>query len=724
MSDVNDLGKGGVSTTDAGKAALAQSLFVITSTAHARRQGEEGLRRLRELTQEVLATQSKRDAGTLWRDFCGESDTNALLAAGCAAGMESVISAQTALLRERLSGGVLNEWMRVTRKRGRSIQKDLEEREVVRSNDASADNAKKLLRHMGATDLLVVPPGYVLTDDGVHHAGDEIMTEPLIVSNRYQDPDTGQLSIELTWLNNKEKYSTMVRASSAMSARELVGLSNWGLMVSSDNAGQVARYIRKFIAANVRHLVPKPMGMRTGWLQVGGEMRFLLPGLLIGPDGPAAVVTSHESAMPPMEQSGSWPAWSDMMDRFVADYPLAYTALYASLAPPLLHILKQDGLVFEYYGLSSTGKTTALKVAASVWGKPAIGGQGFIKPWNSTYVGIVSSMAGGLDLPALFDDYESMSAQEKEVTLEKTIYAVTQSERVRGTRDGGIIKPRAIRTVLITGGESSIVSYGNKKAGAEARTVSIGEAPFGGETDKTRRMVPELLDSLGENYGHLGPKYLERLVAMQNDWGQLRDRYRSLCSLIEERASADGADARLIRKFKSLAMLQLASDLLHDDFRLLRRPERAVFSLIIDQTVMLSRDRDPAKGALKDVYNWAVSRKGQFADTPLPNKKDEPHGGGLGLWDSDCIFVFPAALRRCLKSFNHDPSVVINAWSHKGYLMAPAGQTKIRRHFLSRSAEFYGVDLRAVTAVMDGGDYEPREMYEATDSGSSSDQPY
>src|SRR5262249_62371932 len=52
--------------------------------------------------------------------------------------------------------------------------------------------------------------------------------------------------------------------------------------------------------------------------------------------------------------------------------------------PPLLRLLRAPNFVVDLAGPTSTGKTTVLRLAASVWGEPSGSGESVMWTWNST----------------------------------------------------------------------------------------------------------------------------------------------------------------------------------------------------------------------------------------------------------------------------------------------------------------------------------------------------
>ena len=67
-------------------------------------------------------------------------------------------------------------------------------------------------------------------------------------------------------------------------------------------------------------------------------------------------------------RKGSIDGWKNNIGRLASGNSLLTFACAASLVPPLLKVLGEEGCCFHFSGSSSIGKTTALIVASSIWG--------------------------------------------------------------------------------------------------------------------------------------------------------------------------------------------------------------------------------------------------------------------------------------------------------------------------------------------------------------------
>ncbi|MFO3538942.1 DUF927 domain-containing protein, partial [Legionella pneumophila serogroup 1] len=95
-------------------------------------------------------------------------------------------------------------------------------------------------------------------------------------------------------------------------------------------------------------------------------------------------VTANEAIGQSLSVAGSVEDWRNSISRLADGNSRLVFAISAAFAPSLANLVGEDSGGFHFRGASSSGKTTALKVAASVWGKP----DSYIRLWRSTANGL------------------------------------------------------------------------------------------------------------------------------------------------------------------------------------------------------------------------------------------------------------------------------------------------------------------------------------------------
>jgi hypothetical protein len=125
-------------------------------------------------------------------------------------------------------------------------------------------------------------------------------------------------------------------------------LASLGLKITTGrNRQHLLQYLNDSIVEKRINSFP-----RTGWNEIDGKVAFVLP----GQDN----VIVDGAAVSPYEQAGTLEDWQRSIGRLVAGHSRPMFAVATA---------NGEGGGFNFRGSSSIGKTTALRAAASVWGR-------------------------------------------------------------------------------------------------------------------------------------------------------------------------------------------------------------------------------------------------------------------------------------------------------------------------------------------------------------------
>lgn len=111
---------------------------------------------------------------------------------------------------------------------------------------------------------------------------------------------------------------------------------------------------------------------------------FVLPDETIGAsaDGERVILQSADRIEHALNVQGTLDDWRGAIAAPASGNSRLVLAISAALAAPLLALTGDDGGGFHFRGGSSTGKSTALTVAGSVWGGG--GTRGYVQSWRAT----------------------------------------------------------------------------------------------------------------------------------------------------------------------------------------------------------------------------------------------------------------------------------------------------------------------------------------------------
>jgi putative DNA primase/helicase len=155
-------------------------------------------------------------------------------------------------------------------------------------------------------------------------------------------------------------------------------LAHDGLKIGKGQQAVLAKYI---LGVDTNHRLT--LVYRTGWHSIGRSAVFALPAEIIGDADRCVVYVGVEEKRSDYAAKGALGEWRQAVSLPAAAHALATLAISAAFAGPLLQPAAQESGGIHIFGNSSTGKTTLLKLAASVWGDG-----GLVRSWRATANGL------------------------------------------------------------------------------------------------------------------------------------------------------------------------------------------------------------------------------------------------------------------------------------------------------------------------------------------------
>lgn len=255
---------------------------------------------------------------------------------------------------------------------------------------------------------------------------------------------------------------------------------------------------------------------RTGWHANGKA--FVLPNTTIGDDH--VRFQSEYAVHDDFTHQADINNWRELIALKCRENPILILSVSIAFAAPLLLRAKQQsagGSGIHLVGKSSNGKTTALQIAASVWG-----GHGYVRTWRATANGLEATAAALNDCLTILDEISECDSRE----IGATVYALANGQgKQRAKRTGGSRETAKWRTMVLSSGERTLSAHMQEsgqsiKAGQEARLLNIPATDRAhGAFDNLhglsdgRAFSDDLKQSTNRYYGVAGPAFIEKLLA-------------------------------------------------------------------------------------------------------------------------------------------------------------------------------------------------------------------
>ncbi|WP_082501344.1 DUF927 domain-containing protein [Methylobacterium sp. Leaf88] len=313
---------------------------------------------------------------------------------------------------------------------------------------------------------------------------------------------------------------------------------------------------------------------RTGWHELPHGRVFVLPDRTIPADGLDVVLQAGEAGHAAFSRSGTLEGWQSGVARPAQDHARLAFVVSASLAGPLLTLADVEGGGFNLFGASSRGKSTALQVAASAWGRG--GTPGFVASWRSTANGLEGTAALHADTLLVLDELGQASSQ---AAGEAAYLLANGIGKARASRTGEVRTPAQWRVLFLSSGEDSLAAKlmeddtGRRPKGGQAvRIVDLpADAGHGcgifdvlpstsaeGE-DAGRTLADALKTAAVRDFGHAGPAFIAALIAAELD--NVRGQIRDIGAAFVQRAVPAGADGQVARVAARFALVAAGGEL-------------------------------------------------------------------------------------------------------------------------------------------------------------------
>ncbi|CDS49868.1 putative inner membrane protein [Polaromonas sp. CG9_12] len=208
---------------------------------------------------------------------------------------------------------------------------------------------------------------------------------------------------------------------------------------------------------------------KTGWYHCPDGYVFVLPDLAVG-ESAEVVRFQAENVSRAYAVAGTAEGWRDGVAALCAGNTRCVLALCTGFAAMLLEFSGLESGGINLKGSSSTGKTTALAAAASLFGAPS-----YINRWRATSNGLESLAVLHNDTLLILDELAQVDPKE----AGEIAYMLANGQGKQRSARTGSAKPRqSWQLLFLSAGEIGLAQHmadGGKKAkaGQEVRLVDV-----------------------------------------------------------------------------------------------------------------------------------------------------------------------------------------------------------------------------------------------------------
>ncbi len=469
-----------------------------------------------------------------------------------------------------------------------------------------------------------------------------ITSTPPFITKQLKDIESLIISYEMKFKKAGEITTIPVQATEIADSKNIINLATKGLDVDSINRTEMVQFISMFKRLN--NIPDETVATRLGHIKghfihplIDDEIR-----LVIHEEGYRQLANAFKT-------KGNLEDYAEKVFKPIKHSPMVMTFVYASLGSILLHDFNVDPFVVDMASKTSTGKTTALRVASSVWGTEKL-----INEWNTTPIDLERKASILNSFPSMYDD----TRKAKPYLLSDVVY---QFSGGKSKGRGNVQSVDVVKTwnnILLSTGETSIVEYGNEKAGVSARVVTLQDKPFNDDVN-----IRALYEGIETNYGHLG-------LAFINQYSKQKASYKASFKTYEDiyidKAGENEVMQRVARYF---AVLMVAGEILNDIAGFEHDHYKNVdtaFHRMLDTNKTLDKPRELLEGLLEELDASRNSITGAgYSEVYNTELK--------AIFHKDYLCVLSKPMKNYL---GHELRTIIKEWEERGYLVTDADRVQ------------------------------------------------
>ena len=178
-----------------------------------------------------------------------------------------------------------------------------------------------------------------------------------------------------------------------------------------------------------------------------------------------------------------------------------------------------NNVILHLFGGSSTGKSTALTLFASVATNPEKK-KGYWLIFASTEGSLVKRIGNNEGLPVVIDELSGVTKKE----LDGFVYTIGNGEEKDRLKPGGIglQESATFQTVVMSSGELSLLKKCTQNEGLRARCFEFANEQW----TSSKSQAVNVKACLSKNYGLIAPMIARELIHNSNRWRQRLNFYR------------------------------------------------------------------------------------------------------------------------------------------------------------------------------------------------------
>lgn len=493
---------------------------------------------------------------------------------------------------------------------------------------------------------------WTANDKGIYRLkqqGDAVKKEyackiPIIPAAVLRNIETNTEKIQIAYRRTKSTWSKCIFPRSTISNKnKIIELADFGIAVNSDTAAALVTYLGTCLADNAETIPIIQSVERLGW--VDSVFVPYSEALTLDNDGQGAELARA------VHSKGTLEEWAEYIAPLRKQSFYLQIVLAAAFSSVLISKVKALPFVLHLWGGTGTGKTVALKVAASVWGNP----EKYMLTLNGTTNALMGTAALLHDLPLLADELQTIKIDTNFQNYDKLIMQLTEGkDRARLSQQSTLKEQKSWSNCFIFTGEEPI-TQSNSGGGTKNRVIELQCKEQIISVSKCNAVV-HFIDS---HYGSAGRAFIEHIASKPGE--TLQQEFQELQSAL---LSLSGSSAK---QCAALALIALADA--YADECIFKDKQQVLDLQQLAGIAKSLAEIDSAERAYRYIMDVIAAKADYLARRGKHGYYKPAAGDCWGKITEDYIAINRTRITEELAKQGYSLNSVADAWKNKGYIM-------------------------------------------------------
>ncbi|MEG1132674.1 MAG: DUF927 domain-containing protein [Romboutsia sp.] len=268
-----------------------------------------------------------------------------------------------------------------------------------------------------------------------------------------------------------------------------------------------------------------------------------------------------------------------------------------------------ETIIVHLVGNSTTGKSTALRLAISIFGSVKLGNNSLLSTYNTTHNAMMKKLGGTKGVTFAFDEISISNI----VNFTQTIYTLSQGvDKARLNKNSEQKEQESWLGTILSNGEKSLLNLANKNAGIQMRVIEIEDISWTSSAENAE----EINKIVASNNGHIAIEIAQYMMELGKE--EVSKRYEKNVEMIKKVMTNNNLEDEFTgRRSNKLATIITTAKIFEEYLckqleKEIKLDTKGMVKILLDVEKESIKYRNLDKSALEHIRQYIIDNQHKF----------------------------------------------------------------------------------------------------------------